>query len=177
MVSSGGGKITFGGIASGLDTNSIIEQLIQIERRPIALAENRLFEIQQKTSAFGAVASSLSSLLDRAEALNDPDTYRSRATSVLAKEEDANKIQAVADTGAAIGSYTFHVTQKATQTETMSSAPVGAVIDANVPLDEAGFGTPPTTGTFSINGTLFTIDPATALTVASSASVGAAFDA
>jgi len=177
MVSSGSGRITFGGIASGLDTNSIIEQLMQIERRPITLAENRLFDVQQKTNAFGAVASALSSLLDRAKSLNSGDTYRARATSVLAKEVDANKVQASATTGAAIGSYTFHVTQKATQTTTTSGVPVGAAIDADAALDEAGFGSALTTGTFSINGTAFTIAAATASTVASAASVGAGFDA
>ena len=174
---SGGGRITFGGIASGLDTNSIIEQLMQIERRPISLAENRLFEVEQKTSAFGAIASSLSSLLERANSLNKGDTYRSRATSVLAKEEDANKVQATANTGAAVGSYTFHLTQKATQTTTQSGAAVGAAIDAAAALDDAGFGTALTTGTFSINGTQFTIDAASATSVTSAASVGAGFDA
>ncbi len=176
MVSGGSGRITFGGIASGIDTNSIITQLMQIERRPIMLAENRLFEVQQKTNAFGAVASALGSLLDRAKALNTADTYRARATSVLAKEVDANKVQATATSGAAIGSYTFHVTQKATQTSTSSATSVGAVVDAAAALDKAGFGTAVTTGTFSINGTQFTIAAATARTLASAASVGAAFD-
>ena len=177
MVSGGSGRITFGGIASGIDTNSIISQLIQIERRPIALAENRLFEVQQKTNAFGAVASALGSLLDRAKSLNTGDTYRARATSVLAKEVDANKVQATATSGAAIGSYTFHVTQKATQTATNSATAVGAAIDAGAALDQAGFGTALTTGTFSINGTQFTIDAATPRTLVSAASVGAGFDA
>ena len=93
MVSSNSGRITFGGLASGIDTNTIIEQLIQIERRPISLAQNRLFDVQQKTSAFGSVAGALSSLLDRAKTLNNADTYRARGTSVLAKDADANKIQ------------------------------------------------------------------------------------
>ncbi len=177
MVSSSSGRITFGGLASGIDTNTIIEQLIQIERRPIALAENRLFDVQQKTNAFGAVASALSSLLDRAKTLNSADTYRARGTSVLAKDADANKVQAVATSGAAVGAYTFHVTQTATQTTTTSGTAVGAAIDADAPLDEAGFGDALVTGTFSINGTVFTIDAATARTATSAASVGAAFDA
>ena len=176
MVSSNSGRITFGGLASGIDTNTIIEQLIQIERRPISLAQNRLFDVQQKTSAFGSVAGALSSLLDRAKTLNNADTYRARGTSVLAKDADANKIQAVATSGAAVGAYTFHVTQKATQTATTSGSAVGEAIDANVALDKAGFGTPLTTGTFSINGTVFTIDAATARTAKSAASVGAGFD-
>ncbi|MGE3962132.1 MAG: flagellar filament capping protein FliD [Dehalococcoidia bacterium] len=177
MVSGSSGRITFGGLASGIDTNTIIEQLIQIERRPITLAENRLFEVQQKTSAFGSVASALSSLLERAQTLNNADTYRARGTSVLAKEVDANKVQASATSGAAVGAYTFNVTQIATQTVTTSDEAVGAAVDADAAMDVAGFGTPLVTGTFSINGTVFTIDAATARTAASAASVGAGFDA
>lgn len=177
MVSGGSGSITFGGVASGLDTNSIISQLMQIERRPIMLAENRLRTVQAKTNGFGQIASALSTLLERAKALNKADTFRARSTSVLAKEADANKILATANTGAAIGSYTFHVTQKATQTATLSASAVGSAVDADASLDQGGFGTAITTGTFSINGTTFTIDPATATKVASAASIGAGFDA
>jgi len=171
---SGGGRITFGGLASGIDTNSIIDQLITIERRPILLAENKLAQVRQKSDAFGLVGTSLSALLTRATTLNNVDTYRQRSVSVLAKEVDANKVQANASTGAAVGAYTLHVTQLATATKASSGAAIGLGIDAGVPLDEAGFGTALTAGTFSVNGTVFTIDPATAEAVASASAVGAA---
>jgi flagellar hook-associated protein 2 len=173
---SGAGRITFGGLASGIDTNSIIDQLIQIQRRPITLAENRLLQVQSKSDAFGKIATALSALKTRADTINNVDTYRQRATTVLAKDADANKISAVATTSAAVGAYSLHVTQLATQTKATSATAVGEAVDAGVPLDEAGFGMPPTSGTFSINGTTFTIDPATATTVASAASVGVGFN-
>lgn len=172
-----GERITFGGVASGIDTNLIIDQLMQVARRPILIAENRRAQVEQKTQAFGQVTSGLSSLLTRLEALNTIDTYRNRATSVLAKDVDANKVTAVASAGAALGAYSVHVTQRATASITTSATAVGQAIDAGVPMDQAGFGSALQTGTFSINGTQFTIDAASARTVTSAASVGAGFDA
>jgi flagellar hook-associated protein 2 len=169
------GRITFGGLASGIDTNSIIDQLIQIQRRPISLAENRLRAVQSKADAFGKIASALGSLKTRVDTINKVDTYRQRATTVLAKEVDANKVTAVATTAAAVGAYSINVTQLATQTKALSGTAVGQAVDTALPLDQAGFATPPTSGTFSINGTTFTIDPATAEKVASASSVGAGF--
>lgn len=171
------GNITFGGLASGIDTNSIIDQLIQIERRPIFLAESRLMQVQQRSDAFGLIGTSLSGLLSRAQTLAKPETYSARSTSVLAKDVDANKVRATASAGAAVGSYSITVSALASSTTVVSDVPVGSPIDADAPMDEAGWGEALTTGTFSINGTSFTIDPATATTFASANSVGAAFDA
>lgn len=171
------GSITFGGLASGIDTNSIIDQLIQIQRRPILLAGNRLAQVQQRSDAFGLVGSALSALLTRAQALSKPETFSARSASVLARQEDANKVQASAGAGAAVGTYTISVTALATSTTAAGSAPVGQPIDADAALDQAGWGRALTTGTFSINGMSFTIDPATATNIASAASVGATFDA
>jgi len=173
----GSGSITFGGLASGIDTNSIIDQLIQIERRPILLAQNRLAQVQQRSDAFGMIASTMSNLLTRAQALAKPETYSARSTSVLAKQEDGNKVQAAATAGAAVGTYSITVSALASATTAAGSAPVGAAIDADAALDRAGWGQVLTTGTFSINGTTFTIDPATATSMASAAAVGASFDA
>jgi len=69
-----GERVSFGGIASGIDTNLIIDQLLQIERRPILMAERRRAQVEQKTQAFGQVSSALTSLLSRLETLNKADT-------------------------------------------------------------------------------------------------------
>ncbi|GMU41531.1 MAG: hypothetical protein AMXMBFR23_23970 [Chloroflexota bacterium] len=170
-------RITFGGIASGIDTNSIIDQLMAVQRRPIALMQNKQLQISARADGLGRVASALSALAGRAANIANVDTFRQRSASVIAKTEDANKVQAVATSGAAAGSFTFHVTALATQTRLESTTAVGQAVDAGVPLDEAGFGTPFTPGTFTINGTVFTIPAATATSIVSAASVGGSFDA
>ncbi len=44
------GSITFGGIASGIPTNEIIDQLLQLERRPIDLLEGQKEDFEGKLS-------------------------------------------------------------------------------------------------------------------------------
>lgn len=168
-------RISFGGLASGIDTNSIIDQLMAIARRPITLQENRKAIEQQRIDAFGTLSTSLGNLLTKLTTLKDADSFRARATTVLAKDTDTNKITATATSGAATGSLTFNVTQLATSTTAESASAVGAAIDAGVPLDQAGFSGALQTGSFTINGTAFTIDAATATNIVSASSIGAGF--
>lgn len=170
-------RISFGGIASGIDTNSIIDQLMAIQRRPISLMQNKQLQIRSRADAFSRVNAALSAVATRAATLSQPDTFRQRSASVVAKEVDANKVQANSTTGAAVGSFTFHVTALATQTRAESAQAVGQAVDADGPMDQAGFGTALKAGTFTINGTAFTIPPATATAVASAASIGAGYNA
>ncbi|MDX9785873.1 MAG: flagellar filament capping protein FliD [Desulfobacterales bacterium] len=66
-------SISVGGLMSGLDTDSIIEQLVTIERRPILQLQSKEADFQLKLSAYGSLRSALSSLdsalngLDKAE--------------------------------------------------------------------------------------------------------------
>jgi len=169
-------RITFGGLASGIDTNSIIDQLVAVQRRPIALMETKQLTVRSKADALTRVSSALTSLASRATSLTNTDTFRQRSASVVAKTEDANKVAATATTGAAAGAFTFHVTALASQTRLESTTAVGEAVDAGAPLTDAGFGTALTAGKFTINGTVFTIAEATAEAVASASSIGAGFD-
>lgn len=65
------GQITFGGLASGLDTNAIIEALVQLERRPIELLQSQRSEERSKVSEFGKLEALVKTLQDQAEALTD----------------------------------------------------------------------------------------------------------
>ena len=76
------GLITFGGLASGLDVNFIVDELTAIARRPILIAESRSLLLQQQQDAVGSINSSLTTLLTRVAALKDPAIVGARATSV-----------------------------------------------------------------------------------------------
>ena len=174
VFSSSSGRISFGGLASGLDTNSIINQLMAVAERPISTANRRQATIEAKSTAIGKVASALSALQTRVQALNTSNTFRTRVASVLAATADANKVSVVAEPGAAVGGFTLSVSTLATATRVASAQAAGAAVSVNAPLDQAGFTPVPIAGTFSINGTSFTIDPATAESLTSQAAVGAA---
>lgn len=174
LSSGGNGRISFGGVASGMDTNSIIQQLMAVAERPIKLASRQQTVLQAKSDAIGKVASALSALQTRVQTLNTPETYRSRVANVLAATADANKVSVSAQAGASVGSFTLAVSALATATRLTSTQPAGQAVSSNVPLDRSGITPRPTAGTFSINGTAFTIAAATAQALTSQAAVGAA---
>jgi flagellar hook-associated protein 2 len=177
MVSSSSGRITFGGIASGIDTNSIVSQLIAIQRRPVFAVMDRVDAARAKINAYGSLKSAMSTLMSSAAPLKDPATFGQRSTIVGAGTADVSKVTATATNGAALQKFTFQGISLATATTAASAQAMGSPIDANVPLNEAGFGAEVVPGTFSINGTTFTIAAATASTYDSGASIGASFSA
>ena len=58
--------ITFGGLASGLDTQAIITALLAVERRPIQALESKKQGLQDQARLFGDLRSNLESLRDAA---------------------------------------------------------------------------------------------------------------
>src|SRR5947208_13665855 len=63
------------GVGSGLDVNSIVTQLVSIERQPIVQLQTQVTSLQTKLSAFGKLQSDLSALRDAASALTSPGTW------------------------------------------------------------------------------------------------------
>ena len=169
-------RITFGGLASGLDTNAIIDALMDIQRRPITTQEIRREDTLEKQQALQAVGSSFSSLLATLDALKKAGTFTTQGTSVLAAADDANKVLASANGNAAIGSFDLDVVQVATSTRARSASAIGQEIDSTVPLDQAGFVDGFAAGTFTINSTEFTIAAATATTIDSASAIGTSVD-
>jgi len=169
-------RISFGGLASGLDTNAIIDALMEVQRRPIFTQEVRCEDTLQKKQALQAVGSSFSTLLGSMGALKLASTFTSQCTSVLAQGDDANRILATADGNAALGSFDVEVSQIATATTARSATPVGQAINSAVPLDQAGFIDGFAAGTFTINSTEFTIPAATNTTIDSASAIGAGVD-
>ena len=170
-------RITFGGLASGLDTNAVIDALMDIQRRPIETQQIRREVELQKRQALQQVGASFSSLLSKVEALTDAKTFTTQGTSVLAQTDDDGKVQATANGSAALGSFDLDVVQIATSTRVSSATAVGQAIDSVVPLDQAGFIDPFVAGTFTINSTEFTIAAATATTIESATAIGTGVDA
>ncbi len=100
---------TFGGLASGLDTNTIIQQLISIERLPIQKLEAQKATEQSRLDLLGTLSGLVKSLQTNAAALGSTDSFLSYTASV-SHENIAN----VSTTGAAqSGSHTLVVEQLA----------------------------------------------------------------
>lgn len=109
--------ISSAGIGSGLDVNSIVQQLLAIERQPIRQLQTEQSRLQTQISAFGRVQGSLSTFRDAATKLANPDTWSASA----ATSSDSNAVAASSTGGAQAGSYTVAVSRLAAA-QTLRSA-------------------------------------------------------
>lgn len=121
--------ITSLGIGSGLDLNSLLDQLNDAERGKLAPIVRQQEQQEAKISAYGKIQSSMDKFQDAVDALNDPKLYQSLSANVRG---DAIKASASAD--ALPGSYTVEVTALATSGTLASQR----VTDSDTPLDMGG---------------------------------------
>lgn len=94
-----------GGIMSGLDTENLIRQLMELERAPIKVLEGRENAFNVQLSAYGEIKSVLSSLQSAAEDLADPESFA--ATAVTSSNEDILTVSGSND--AEPGNYSIKV--------------------------------------------------------------------
>jgi len=99
-------SIPVGGLASGLDTNTLIEQLLAIEKRPITLLDTRKVRSQARAAAFQDLNNKLLTLKSRSDLLKDPAIFFAR--SVTSSTETV--ATATASPGSSRGTYTLTAT-------------------------------------------------------------------
>lgn len=109
-------SISSAGIGSGLDVNSIITQLMAIERQPLKALEKQETELNSELSSFGRLQGMLSSLRDKSGAMNSLTLWNRRAGT----SADDRAVQVTTAAGAAAGSYAVEVSQLASA-QTLSS--------------------------------------------------------
>ncbi|MEP7281627.1 MAG: flagellar filament capping protein FliD [Rubrivivax sp.] len=115
------------GLGSGLDVNSIVSQLVALERRPIDLLQQQQAALQAKLSAFGLLQSYTVNVRDAVARLAEPDLWTApKATS------SAAAVTASASAGATPGTYQVQVNRLAqahalaSSAYPVSSAPTGS---------------------------------------------------
>ena len=69
------GTITSAGIGSGLDVNSIVTQLMAVEKQPLTKLQATSATLQTELSAFGQMKSAISALHDAATPLYLASTF------------------------------------------------------------------------------------------------------
>ena len=115
-------SISSPGVSSGLDVNSIVSQLMAVERTPLTRLQAQETKIDSKISAFGKLQSAVSTLQDAARALSTATTWQ--AATATASDPTA---AAVAVNGApASGSYSLRVDQLAQRQTAASGMLAGA---------------------------------------------------
>jgi flagellar hook-associated protein 2 len=110
--------IQFGGIASGLNTNALIEGLVKVERRSIDILKAQETRYQAQHGVLSALAGSLASVKTAAQGLALSVDFNKRA----AASSDATVLTASADSTATAGSYAVNVTSLAKNKVLQSTA-------------------------------------------------------
>jgi len=101
--------ISFGGLASGLDTNAIISALVSIEQRPIAQLEVKKSSYTRQKSLFGDLDGLLDTLNTAVKALKTSSSF----LSMKATSDDEDVLVATASSSATPGTYDIEVLQLA----------------------------------------------------------------
>ncbi len=107
--------ITFSGLASGIDTDSIVSQIMEIERLPLDRLKNRRNEETERLNAFYQFKGRLDALKKAAGSLSL--TSQVRTTKVALNSEESFTATAK---NAAIGSYSISVAQLAQVQKTVT---------------------------------------------------------
>ncbi|MCR9244999.1 MAG: flagellar filament capping protein FliD [bacterium] len=101
--------ISFGGLASGLDTQAIISALLAVEQRPIAQLEAKKDSIGKQKSLFGDLDGLLDKLTDASRKLKTTSSF----LSMKAASDDEDIVTASASSSATPGTHTVSVTNLA----------------------------------------------------------------
>lgn len=158
-----GTPLRVGGLASGIDTEGLVAQIMAVRRRPIDLLQNRVTLQETRKSAISDVRNRILNLLSQAKTLVDVTNLTGRKATVNTPSGGQAQVSVSAGTSAALGSFSIQTIKLATATQLTGTTGIGQAVDQGVALAQAGFTTPVVTGTFSINGTEITIDDSTVL--------------
>lgn len=128
--------ITFSGLSSGIDVNSIVSQLMQIEAIPLTRLQTQQVTLQSKQQVYSQFKSTLVSLSAAASSLNVAGTFN----PIKADSSAATVATVSAGANAQAGTYQLTVSKLA-QSQKLSTTPQTSTTE---PLN--------TTGSFVING-------------------------
>ena len=112
--------ISFPGIASGIDYNSIISKLTSLALQPTVSLNAQIATLNAANSELIKINGMLASVQNSMLALSDPNSYN--AIAAASSDAQAATAQGIAGVTAAPGTYTIDSTQLATATVVRGAA-------------------------------------------------------
>ncbi|MCC6490001.1 MAG: flagellar filament capping protein FliD [Candidatus Hydrogenedentes bacterium] len=152
------GSFSISGLISGLDSATLIQQLMSLERQPITRLETRLTTLNQQREAIRELRTTLTTLRNTVQDFRFNTVFNQYAAA--SSEEDVLTAE-ISGSSPVSGSYSVEVIQLASATTANSSAALGSAINPNATLENSGIATAIEEGSFAINGVEFTVDPTT----------------
>ncbi len=152
------GTFNIGGLVTGLDTNTIISQLMAIEKQPVTRLQSQVTKFNTQKSAVTELRTQLQTLRGKVQDFRLMGVFSQfKATS----SDEKVLTSTVSGASPVVGSYALNVTQLASSTMAASNGVLGHAINPAATLASSGMTTSVTAGTFSINGISITVDPTT----------------
>ncbi len=149
MTSTSSNGISFSGLSSGLDTDSIISQLVSIEKAPIQRMTAQQKTLRDRAELYSQFATRIGGIASAGNQLTTLGTF----SAITASSSDTAVASVFVDAGATLaGSYNLTVSKLA-QSQKLSS---GAQTSAS-----AGLGY---TGSFAVNGKAVNVEATDSIT-------------
>jgi flagellar hook-associated protein 2 len=110
MATTSTSSLGLSGLASGVDTSAIVDQLMAIDRQGTTRITYRQSNVTGMQNSLKAIASKLSALKDAATALSSDSTWKQTQT---AASSDPARVAVALTSGAGIGGHTIQVSRLA----------------------------------------------------------------
>ncbi len=107
---SGSNTLQITGLASGLDTDKIITQLMSIQQQPITALQSKESGLTANKTQLTSIQTALQTVAADAMALLDPTLFK---TTQAVSSSDATRVSATSSSGAGVGGYQVSVSQLA----------------------------------------------------------------
>src|ERR1700761_5513631 len=109
-TSSNGTTLQVTGLASGLDTASLVTKMMDIQKRPLTALQTQQKAITARNAQLSNIQQALKTVNSDALSLMNPSLYR---TSQTASSSDSTRVAATSTSGAGVGGYLVSVSQLA----------------------------------------------------------------
>jgi flagellar hook-associated protein 2 len=157
--------IQFGGVVSGLNTQSIVDALVAAEKQPLTDLRTKETALTAQKTAYGQLGTAIDNVVTALKNF----TVTSAGSSRAATSTNSSVLIATAGPSASVASYQVTVQNVATATRAVSTNALGTAItgtvDTSKTLATSGLATPITAGnmTVTVDGQAVSVavDPAT----------------
>jgi flagellar hook-associated protein 2 len=141
--------ISISGLASGMDTSTIIQQLMNIERLGLTRLQTKKNEFQSKQSAWQKLNTKLESLLSAAQSFASPINIKAKT----ATSSNESVLTVAAASSASVGTYAITINNRSTASKINGNSDVARPIVTTALLNTPdSLGSSLKYGTFTING-------------------------
>ena len=116
--------IQFGGVVSGLNTQSIIDALMSVQKQPLTDLQNHEATLTTQKTALGTLGTALDDVVSKIKSF----TVTAAGASRVGTSADSSVFIATASSNAAVSQYQISVDRLATATRAVSIGSMGAPV-------------------------------------------------